>query len=95
VVFDEHDHRTLDELERNLSMEDPEFVMRFDRGQQRMSSTFRRRRGNRIALTVAVTLGVLLLVLGSPVGAVAAVLSTGLVWLAWRYPDAFIGSYPM
>ncbi|WP_433503688.1 DUF3040 domain-containing protein [Pseudonocardia halophobica] len=93
-MFDEHDHRTLDELEWNLSMEDPEFVVRFDRGQQRMSAQFRHRRGTRIALVIAVSVGVLLLLLGTPAGAVAAMLTTGLVWLAWRYPNLFVGSSP-
>jgi hypothetical protein len=94
VVFDEHDHRTLDELEWHLSMEDPEFVGRFDRGQQRMSAQFRQRRGNRIALATAVSVGGLLLLLGTAAGAVAAMLTIGLVWLAWRYPNLFIGSSP-
>ncbi|MEU7817472.1 DUF3040 domain-containing protein [Pseudonocardia sp. NPDC049154] len=93
-MFDEHDHRTLDELEWNLSMGDPDFVGRFDRGQQRMSARFRQRRGNRIALLTALSVGVLLLLLGTAAGAVAAMLTTGLVWLAWRYPNLFIGSSP-
>lgn len=91
-MFDEHDHRTLDELEWNLSLEDPEFVVRFDRGQERMSAECSRRRGNRIALSVAVIVGVLLLFLGTPDGALGAVLTTGLVWLVWRYPNGFTGS---
>lgn len=91
-MFDEQDHRTLDELEWNFSMEDPEFVVRFDRGQQRMSARFRQRRGNRIALVVAVVVGVLLMLLGTPAGALAATLTTGLVWLAWRHPTVFVGS---
>jgi hypothetical protein len=95
VVFDDdHDHRTLDELEWHLSLEDPEFVGRFDRGQQRMSARFRHRRGNRIASSVALAVGVLLLLLGTPDGALAAMLTTGLVWLAWRYPDLFTGTTP-
>ena len=95
-MFDEDDHCTLGELEWHLSMEDPEFVARFDHRQQRMSVQFRRRRGNRIALStaMAVAVAVLLLLLGAPDEAVAAMLIIALVRLAWRYPNGFTGSSP-
>ncbi|WP_433502697.1 hypothetical protein ACQP04_23340 [Pseudonocardia halophobica] len=35
-----------------------------------------------------------LLLLGTPGGALAAMSTTGLVWLAWRYPNVFTGSSP-
>lgn len=88
MLYDDHDHRALDELEQHLSREDPAFVLRFSRAQQRMPARFRHRKGNRVALVVAATMGVLLLLLGAPFGALAAVLATGLVWLVWRYPDS-------
>ena len=42
--------------------------------------------GARVAVVVATVAGLLLLLLGSPAGALAAVAGTGVVWLAWRYP---------
>lgn len=81
----DRDHRVLDDLERRLSAEDPGFVARFQRDQQRLPAAGRIP-GARVALVVAALAGFLLLALGSPAGALAAVAGTGLVWVAWRYP---------
>jgi hypothetical protein len=91
-VFDEHDHRALDELEQNLAREDPDFVGRFRCRQALLGAPVGRRLGDRVAVGVAVTAGVLLLLLGSPGGALAAVLTTGLVWWGWRQSPGFIWS---
>lgn len=81
----DRDHRVLEDLERRLSADDPGFVARFRRDQQRLPAA-RRIPGARVALVVAAVAGFLLLALGSPAGALAAVAGTGLVWVAWRYP---------
>ncbi|MCE3556569.1 DUF3040 domain-containing protein [Pseudonocardia sp. RS11V-5] len=88
-MLDDHDHHALDELEWQLSLDDPDFVLRFQRDQDQMAEWLRRRRGHRIAVITALTTGVLLVPLGSPAGALAAVLATGLVWMTWRFPKAF------
>jgi hypothetical protein len=94
VVFDEQDRRVLAELEWNLSVGDPEFVSRFERRQGQMSAQRSRRLGNRIALSIAVAVGIALLLIGAPEGALAAVVTTGAVWSAWRFPNVFTGPPP-
>ncbi|MBP2369068.1 DUF3040 domain-containing protein [Pseudonocardia parietis] len=82
---DDRNHRVLDDLERRLCADDPEFVARFHSEQERLPAAGRPS-GARIAVVVAAVTGLLLLLLGSPAGALAAVAGTGVVWLAWRYP---------
>lgn len=85
MVPDAHEQRVLDDLERRLRADDPAFVARFHREQQRLPAAARPS-GDRVALVVAAVAGLLLVLLGSPGGALAAVAATGLVWLAWRCP---------
>ncbi|MFP5070516.1 DUF3040 domain-containing protein [Pseudonocardia nantongensis] len=86
-MFDDQDRHALAEIERRLTTEDPDFVARFVREQDRLATATAHRLGDRIALLVAGSSGSLLWFAGSPAGAVAAALTTGSVWLAWRFGD--------
>jgi type VI protein secretion system component VasF len=83
-VLDDHERNALRDVELHLSAEDPGFVQNFDRHQKRMSDS-RHRRGARIVLAITLVLCTLLLVVGSPGGALAVAMTTGMGWLSWRY----------
>ncbi|MDN5859087.1 MAG: DUF3040 domain-containing protein [Pseudonocardia sp.] len=83
-MLDDDDRNALRELESRLAVEDPAFVQTFGRHQERMSQRLRPQRGARIAMAIAFALGVLLLLLGSPVGALGVTVTVAVVWLFWR-----------
>jgi Protein of unknown function (DUF3040) len=81
-MLSEHERQVLHDLERRVAAEDPEFARSF--------TAPRTRAGHRAglaataAVVVAVLLGVPLLLAGSVVGALAVLVTTGLIWAAWR-----------
>lgn len=78
--------KSLCDVERQLLAEDPEFARRFE-ARQTLLSGHPRKSGARIALIVGLLLTVIMLVAGSPSGALAFAAATSVVWLAWRYFD--------
>jgi hypothetical protein len=86
VVLSDHERETLRAVERQFLAEDPEFARSFDmrardlRGGHRVSVSLQ------IGIVATVLLGALMLVAGSPVGALAFATATGLIWQARRHP---------
>ena len=83
-MLDDHEWKTLREVELQFTTEDPEFCRSFDTHARRLQREHVDRLPVKIAIVVAVLLGALMLVAGSPAGALAFVAVTGLIWLAWR-----------
>ena len=89
-MLSDHEWKTLRNVERQFLADDPEF----DPAVARLRSSRARRASNRNLMPVlgssftgsgAVLLGGLMLVVGSPGGALAFAAMTGLMWLAWRH----------
>ncbi|GAA4700693.1 hypothetical protein GCM10023215_44340 [Pseudonocardia yuanmonensis] len=85
-MVDDDDWRVLRDVERELA-QDAKLARAFEQ-HERAQRTQPYRRGARIALLSALSVGLLLVALGTPIGAVAAMATSGLIWLAWRYPDS-------
>lgn len=83
-MLSDHEWRTLREVERRLLTEDPGFVRSFDARARRLHGGSDRW-GLQIFLVAGVLLSLLMLVTGSPGGAVAFAAATGLIWSAWRF----------
>lgn len=85
-MLDDHERRALQRLERQLKADDPGFPRSFDAHVQRMD---RRHFGAAAVIAVlgAVALGVLLLLGGSLIAALALVTVTSVLWSAWRHSD--------
>jgi len=86
-VLSDHERKTLREVERQILAEDPEFTRSFDMGAQRLRRERRDGASVKIAIVTAVLLGALMLMAGSPTGALAFAAATGLIWLAWRHSN--------
>ena len=86
-MLNDHERKSLRELEQRFMAEDPEFTRSFEARQARLSR-HPRRRGSRIALVAGMLLVGLLLIAGSLAGALVVAVTAGMVWMAWRYPDA-------
>lgn len=84
-MLDDYERDALREVEWQLAIDDPDFVQNFDRYQERMADRSRQRRGARIALAITLVLCTLLLLAGSPAGALAVAMTSAMVWLTWRY----------
>lgn len=82
-MLEDHEWRTLREVERHLAVEDPQFLQSFnDR-----SDGLRRRPARRALSATAVgaaLLGVLMMVAGSPAGVVGFAAIAVLVWMVGR-----------
>ena len=82
-MLSDHEQERLRALERQFRAEDPEFTRSFDTRARHL----RRQHGDSVSLTIgigigaAVLLGALLLLAGSPGGALAFVAAVGLIWL--------------
>ena len=85
-MVDDDDWRVLRDVERELA-QDVELARAFEQHERDLRKQ-PYRRGARIALLSALSVGLLLVALGTPIGALAAMATTGLVWLAWRCPDS-------
>jgi hypothetical protein len=81
-VLNDHERKTLREVEQQFMAEDPEFTRAFEARQTRLS-----RRPHRLSATIAIVVATLLtaqmLVTGSLAGALAFATVTGLLWVAW------------
>lgn len=86
-MLDDRERNALGELERQLATDDPAFVLTFDRHQERMSGPPRRPRATWIAGAVAVAVCVLLLLVGSPAGALVVAVTVSSGWLVWHFSD--------
>jgi hypothetical protein len=85
-VLSDHEWKSLHELERRLGGEDPEFPRSFEARAKRLDGA-RSGTAARVMVVLGVLLGALLLVAGSPDGAVAVVFTTGLIWAVRRYSN--------
>ncbi|GEL25092.1 hypothetical protein PSU4_40460 [Pseudonocardia sulfidoxydans NBRC 16205] len=84
-MFDD-EQRALTDIERELEA-DQKLSAAFDRHERDLRDRGHRR-GAQVAAGVAVVAGLGLLMMGSVLGAVATMVTTGLIWLAWRCPDS-------
>jgi Protein of unknown function (DUF3040) len=83
-VLNDHERKTLSEVERQFQLEDPEFTRSFDTRAQRLRRRHLDGAWFQIAIVAAVLLGALMLVTGSPSGALAFAAVAGLTWLTRR-----------
>jgi hypothetical protein len=86
-VLSDHEWKTLREVELQFLAEDPEFARSFDTRARQLRRQHADGVSVKIAIVAAVLLGGLMLVVGSPGGALAFAAMTGLIWLAWRHSD--------
>ena len=70
-MLSDHERKTLREVERQFLAEDPEFTRSFDTRAQRLRRRHLDGVSVKIAIVAAVLLGALMLVAGSPSGALA------------------------
>ncbi|HYH30146.1 MAG TPA: DUF3040 domain-containing protein [Pseudonocardia sp.] len=88
-MLDDRERRALNEVERRLVADDPAFARSFTAYEQRLAAHGGRRRGGRIALTVAAVLCTVTLLAGSLLGAVAITATVWFVWTAWQWSERF------
>jgi hypothetical protein len=82
-VLNDHERKALSEVERRLIDDDPGFARNFEAHQTRLQRD-PRRRGNVIAVVVAVLLAALMLLAGSVLGALTTGATTVLIWALWH-----------
>jgi hypothetical protein len=87
-MLDDYERNTLHEVERRLLDEDPEFARAFDARARSLSRGRVVGGGIKIFLIGGLLVSALVLLAGSPSGAVAFAIVTGLIWLAWRFTAA-------
>ena len=85
-MLSDHEWRTLREVERRFLTEDPEFTRSFATRAQHLGRA-QGCVGIKIFLVAAVLLGALMLVAGSPSGALAFAAGAALIWLARRHSN--------
>ena len=83
-MLNDHERKTLREVEHQLLVEDPEFTRSFATRAQRLERRHLDGGLVKIAILAAVLLGALMLVAGSPSGALAFAAVAGLTWLTRR-----------
>jgi hypothetical protein len=86
-MLSDHEWDTLREVERQFLTEDPAFTRSFDTRARRLRRRHLDSASVKIAIMVAVLLGALMLMAGSPGGALAFAAATGLIWLAWWHSN--------
>jgi hypothetical protein len=89
-VLNEHERKTLREVEHQLMADDPEFTRAFEARQARL----RRHPGQRavgIVVVAGMLIAALMLIAGSSAGALAVAATTGLIWMACRRPAGLGG----
>ncbi len=84
-MLDDRERDALCRLEQQLAADDPAFVHTFDHRQGRMSGPPRHRRAARIAVAAAVAVCLLLVLVGSPAGALVVAVTVSSGWLVWRF----------
>lgn len=88
-MLSDHEWQTLRAVERQFVTDDPEFTRSFDMRAQRLRRKDHDRKDHgrelvKIAVVGVVLLCALMLVAGSPSGALAFAATAGLIWLARR-----------
>jgi len=86
-VLNDHERKTLGEVERQFQVEDPEFTCSFDTRAQRLGRRHLDEAWFQIAMVAAMLLGALMLVAGSPSGALAFAAGAALIWLARQHSN--------
>ena len=86
-MLNDHERKTLREVERQFLVEDPEFTRSFATRAQHLETQHQDGVGIKIFLVAAVLLGALMLVAGSPSGALAFAAGAGLIWLARQHSN--------
>lgn len=86
-MLNDHERKTLREVELQFLAEDPAFSRSFDTRAQRLQREYVDRAPAKIAIVAAILLGALMLLVGSPAGALGFAGMTGLIWLAWRHSN--------
>jgi threonine/homoserine/homoserine lactone efflux protein len=84
-MLDDYEKNALDEVERRLLSEDPEFAQVFDVRAESLSRASAVGAGIKIFLIGGLLVSALVLLAGSLSGAVAFAIATWLIWLAWRF----------
>jgi Flp pilus assembly protein TadB len=82
IVLNDHERKALREFERQFQDEDPRFTRSFEARQTRLAR-HPHNLGANLAVVAAMLLAAVTLLAGSLVGALAIVLTTGLIWVAW------------
>lgn len=83
-MLDDRDWKTLQDVERELRVEDPQFHRSFHARAQWLDRDGLRVEFSKVAMIAAIVLGVLLLLLGSWAGAFAVATLAGGMWLSRR-----------
>jgi hypothetical protein len=83
-VLSDHERNALREVERQFQAEDPRFTRSFEARQTRLAR-HPHTLGANLAVVAAMLLAAVTLLAGSLVGALAIVLTTGLIWVAWSH----------
>jgi Flp pilus assembly protein TadB len=84
IVLNDHERKTLREVERRFQAEDPRFTRSFEARQTRMARHAHTWAAN-LAVVAAALLAAVTLLAGSSTGALAIVVATCLIWAAWRH----------
>lgn len=82
-MLNDHERKTLREVEHQFMTDDPEFTRSFEARQTRLSRRPHRLVA-RIALVTAALIIMLMLVAGSLGAALAFAFTSGVIWLVWR-----------
>jgi hypothetical protein len=90
-VLSDRERDVLDEVERRLLAGDPEFAALFDAQARPRAAGRPYRPGTMIGAVLVIAFGVLVLLASSPSIALLATLSSGVLWVAWRYADLGAG----
>jgi hypothetical protein len=83
-VLSDHERETLREVERQFQAEDPRFTRSFEARQTRLAR-HPHQLGANLAVVAATLLAAVTLLAGSLTGALAIVLTTWLIWMAWHH----------
>jgi Protein of unknown function (DUF3040) len=86
-VLNDHERKTLREVERQLVVEDPEFIRSFATRAQRLERRHPEGELAKIFLVAALLLGALMLMAGSPGGALAFAAVAVLIWVARQHAN--------
>jgi hypothetical protein len=84
VVLSDNERKTLLDVERRFMAEDPEFARSFH-DQLRQQPARHGRSNGKIAVAVALLFSTILLLVGFPSGALACVITTGLICAMWSW----------
>jgi hypothetical protein len=84
IVLSDHERKALRGVERQFQGEDPRFTRSFEARQTRLAR-HPHKLGAHLAVVAATLLAAVTLLAGSLTGALAIVLTTWLIWMAWSH----------